>query len=146
MNVVREIRTGAGLSQHQLAARSGVAQPNIAAYEAGRRRPSAQMVERLRHAGRPLPHEALGAHRDELVALGERYGLTQMRVFGSVRRKADGHDSDIDLLVTVRPKTGLLSVAAFAREAEALLGVRVDVVSESGLRPGHPILDEATAL
>lgn len=35
-NVVRELREAAGLNQAELASRSGVAQPNIAAYEAGR--------------------------------------------------------------------------------------------------------------
>ncbi|WP_426003481.1 helix-turn-helix transcriptional regulator [Paenarthrobacter sp. NyZ202] len=35
-NVVRELREAAGLNQAELASRSGVAQPNIAPYEAGR--------------------------------------------------------------------------------------------------------------
>jgi predicted nucleotidyltransferase/DNA-binding XRE family transcriptional regulator len=146
MNEVLELRRRAGLSQQQLAERSGVAQPNIAAYESGRRNPSAEMLERLRKAARPLPHEVLTAHRDELVALAEQYGLTNVRLFGSVQRGEDGPRSDIDLLVSVRPRTGLLTIAAFAREAEELLGAPVDVVSEGGLRPGHKILMTAVAL
>jgi predicted nucleotidyltransferase len=146
MNEVREMRRSAGLSQQQLAQRSGVAQPNIAAYETGRRHPSPETLARLRKAVRPLPHEALGRHRDELVALAARHGLTNVRLFGSAQRGDDGPDSDIDLLVSVRPKTGLLTIAAFAREAEDLLGARVDVVSEGGLRPGHRILATAVAL
>lgn len=141
-----EVRRKAGLSQQELAERSGVAQPNIAAYESGRRRPSPEMVERLRKAARPLPHVLVTAHRDELVALADEHGLTNVRLFGSVRRGDDGPDSDVDLLVTVRPKTGLLTLAAFARRAEELLGVRVDVVSEGGLRPDHTIRATAVAL
>jgi predicted nucleotidyltransferase/DNA-binding XRE family transcriptional regulator len=146
MNEVLQLRRRAGLSQQQLAERSGVAQPNIAAYESGRRNPSAEMLERLRKAARPLPHDVLRAHRDELVTLAEHYGLTNVRVFGSVQRGDDGPGSDIDLLVSVRPRTGLLTIAAFAREAEELLGAPVDVVSEGGLRPGHKILMTAAAL
>lgn len=54
--------------------RSGVAQPNVAAYEVGRRNPEAATVERLRSAMSPLPHEALERDRDELVALATEYG------------------------------------------------------------------------
>lgn len=80
-NPVRELREAAGLSQVELARRSGVAQPNIAAYETRRRRISPEMLRRLRSAVRPLPHEALVAHRDELVRLAERYELSNVRVF-----------------------------------------------------------------
>lgn len=146
MDTIRELRRRAGLSQQQLAERSGVAQPNIAAYESGGRNPSAEMVERLRKAARPLPHLVIGAYRDELVALAAEHGLTNVRVFGSVQRGEDGPGSDIDLLVTVRPHTGLLTIAAFARKAEELLGVPVDVVSEGGLRPDHRILRSAVSV
>lgn len=146
MNEVSELRRRAGLSQQELAERSGVAQPNVAAYESGRRSPSPEMVERLRKAARPLPHALIAAHREELVALAAEHGLTNVRLFGSAQRGDDGPDSDVDLLVTVRPKTGLLTLAAFARRAEELIGVPVDVVSEGGLRPEHKILAAAAAL
>lgn len=123
-----------------------MAQPNIAAYESGRRNPSAEMVERLRKAARPLPHVLIDEHRDALVALAAEHGLTNVRLFGSVQRGDDGPDSDVDLLVKVRPKTGLLTIAAFARRAEELLGVPVDVVSEGGLRPDHPVVATAVSL
>lgn len=141
------LRIRAGLSQQQLADRSGVAQPNIAAYEAGRRRPSPEMLARLRRAARPLPHELLREHREELLALADEYGFEDVRLFGSVRRGDDGPDSDVDLLVTVPPGTGLLALAAFGRRAEDLLeGVHVDVVSDRGLREGHPIRETAATL
>lgn len=40
-------RLGAGLTQAELAARSGIARPNIAAYEAGRREPRISTAETL---------------------------------------------------------------------------------------------------
>lgn len=104
------------------------------------------MLERLTKAARPLPHVLIGAYRDELVALAAEHGLTDVRVFGSVQRGNDRPDSDVDLVVTVRPRTGLLTLAAFARKAEDLLGVPVDVVSEGGLSPDHQILRSAVSL
>lgn len=146
MNTVRELREAAGLSQAELARRSGVAQPNIAAYEAGRRRASAEMLERLRAASRPLPHDALAAHRAELVSLAGRYGLDNVRVFGSAARRTDSPESDLDILVTRSPGTGLLAIAAFAAEASDVLGVEVDVVTDGGMRSDHEILATAVAV
>lgn len=145
-NAVRELRESAGLSQAELARRSGVAQPNIAAYETGRRRVSAAMLERLRLAARPLPHDALDAHAAELVSLAARYGLHNVRVFGSSARRSAGPGSDLDILVTRSPGTGLLAIAAFSADAEELLGVDVDVVTDGGLRDGHEILATAVAV
>lgn len=146
VNSVRALREAAGLSQTELARRSGVAQPNIAAYEGGRRNVSVQMLERLRTATRPLPHEALVASRADLVRLAARYGFDNVRVFGSAARGTDAPGSDLDLLVTRSPGTGLLTIAAFAAEASNLLGVEVDVVTDGGLPAGHEILATAVAI
>lgn len=145
-NAVRALREEAGLSQGQLAERSGVAQPNIAAYETGRRRATPAMLERLRASARPLPHDALRIQHDELIRLADRYGFTSLRVFGSAARGTDGPGSDLDLLVTRPAGIGLLTVAAFAAEASELLGVDVDVVTDGGLPPDHEILTTAVAL
>jgi len=142
---LRELRERAGLSQVQLAARSGVAQPNIAAYESGRRNPSDAMIDRLRSAMRPLPHEALEQHRDELKALAAEFGLGNVRIFGSAGQGTDNASSDLDILVTRSPNVGLLTIAEFTIAAERLLGVPVDVVTDGGLPEGHPILRSAVA-
>ncbi len=142
---LRELREQAGLSQVQLAARTGVAQPNIAAYESGRRNPSPAMIERLRSAMRLLPHEALERHRDELKALAAEYGLSNVRVFGSAPQGTDTSGSDLDILVTRSPHVGLLTVAEFSFAAERLLGVPVDVITDGGLPDDHPILRSAVA-
>ncbi|WP_226530996.1 helix-turn-helix domain-containing protein [Microbacterium paraoxydans] len=142
---LREMRERAGLSQSQLAVRSSVAQPNIAAYESGRRIPSSAMVDRLRSAMRPLPHEALERHRDELKDLAAAHGLSNVRVFGSAGQGTDTAQSDLDILVTRSPNVGLLTIAEFTLAAEQLLGVPVDVVTDGGLPAGHPILRSAVA-
>ncbi len=140
---IRELREAAGLTQAELAARSGVAQPNIAAYEAGRRRLSPQMFERLAAAARPRPHDALAQSRDELKQLAKQYGLSNVRVFGSVARGSDTAGSDLDLLVTRAPGIGLLTIAEFVLAAEQLLGIRVDVVTDGSLASDHEILRTA---
>lgn len=145
-NPVRALREAAGLSQAELARRSGIAQPNIAAYEAGRRIASTEMLERLRAATRPLPRDALSACSADLVSLAGRYGLGNVRVFGSAARRTDSPGSDLDILVTRSPGTGLLAIAAFAAEASELLGVEVDVVTDGGLRADHEILATAIAV
>lgn len=145
-NAVRVLRELAGLSQAELALRSGVAQPNIAAYEAGKHNASPAMVERLRVAARPLPHELLAANSVVLKQLAARYGLSNVRVFGSVARGTDTPQSDLDLLVTRSDGVGLLGLAAFGEAASELLGVEVDVVTDGGLREGHEILMTAVAV
>jgi len=146
VNVVRALREAAGLSQTQLARRSGVAQPNIAAYESGRRSVSPEMLERLLTAARPLPHDALATFRFDLVRLAGQYGLGNVRVFGSAARGTDGPGSDLDLLVTRPPGIGLLTISAFAAEASELLGVEVDVVTDGGLPTDHEIIKTAVAV
>lgn len=44
---LREVRGAAGLSQAQVAALSGIAQPNLSAFERGRRTPSADNLQRV---------------------------------------------------------------------------------------------------
>jgi predicted nucleotidyltransferase len=71
-----------------------------------------------------------------------------MRNVGSVARgEADIH-SDIDLLVELKRGTTLLEHAALMQELEELLGVKVDVVSDRGLRERvrDRVLKEAVAI
>jgi predicted nucleotidyltransferase len=80
-------------------------------------------------------------HRDELIALARRRGVTAVRVFGSMSRD-DGdvnENSDVDLLVTLGPGTSALALGGLLLDAQELLGRRVDLVTEAGL---HPALRE----
>ncbi|WP_417564616.1 nucleotidyltransferase family protein [Microbacterium sp.] len=103
------------------------------------------MVDRLRSAMCPLPHEALERHRDELKGLAAKYGLSNVRVFGSAGEVTDTTQSDLDLLVTRSSDVGLLAIAEFALAAEQMLGVPVDVVTDGGLPADHPIRRSAVA-
>jgi len=58
-----------------------------------------------------------------------------VRVFGSVARGDDTETSDIDLLVDLDPRVGLLDIVGLERELSELLGVDVDVVPAATLKP-----------
>lgn len=146
MTEVLELRRKAGLTQAELASRSGVAQPNVAAYESGRRRPSPEMLDRLRAAARPRPSEALAAHRGQVVEVLARFGLSNPKVFGSLARRADAPGSDIDLLVDLADGVDVLDVIDAADALEELLGCSVDLVSSRGLAANHEIARTAVAL
>ena len=77
---------------------------------------------------------ALKENREEILRITARYGAHDVRVFGSVARGEADPDSDVDFLVRLEPGVTLLTHAAMVRELEELLGRKVDVVSERGLR------------
>lgn len=77
----------------------------------------------------------VSAHRSELLAVLDRHGVRNARVFGSVARGEDRGDSDVDLLVVLPENTGLLTIARIEAELEAILGTTVDLVSAGGLKP-----------
>jgi predicted nucleotidyltransferase len=72
-------------------------------------------------------------------ALGELYGVCNIRVFGSFARGEARADSDLDLLVEYRPGGGGFAFIEFCERVEELLGRKVDVVTEKSL---HPIIRE----
>lgn len=123
-----------------------MARANISAIEAGRRGASEAMVRRILDAtGRPSA--VLREHRDQVLALVAERGASNPRVFGSVARGEDLPGSDIDLLVAVEPER-VWDVVTLPDALEELLGVKVDLVSEGGLRGrvGQAILAEAVPL
>ena len=74
-------------------------------------------------------------NREALLALAERRGLGNVRVFGSMARGDDDPDSDMDLLVDAPPGTSALALCGLAVDAEELLQKSVDVVTEGFLYP-----------
>lgn len=144
---LRQRRIAVGLSQRELAARSGVPQPNIAAYERGRREPAAHTLHRLERVLSAPSLDSVRAQRDSILGLAQRRGLTDIRVFGSVARGSAGEHSDVDLVVHPSPESTVFDLAGFMAEVEELLGVGVDVVSDRGSGPTmQRILAEAVSL
>jgi len=73
--------------------------------------------------------------RSHLPELRERYGITYLGIFGSYVRGEQKTTSDVDLLVEFdRPGT-LLDFIHLQNDLVDLLGVRVDLVEKSGLKP-----------
>lgn len=77
--------------------------------------------------------DRLEAHRAEVLAVAGSHGARNVRVFGSVARGDDSPSSDIDLLVDMEPGRSLLDLAALHADLNALLGVKVDVLTEKGV-------------
>lgn len=93
-------------------------------------------------------NDLLKSRREEILRIAAKHGAQNVRVFGSVARGEADIQSDIDLLVEFKRGTTLLGHAALVQELEDLLGVKVDVVSERGLRDRvrERVLREAVAI
>ncbi|MGA8302704.1 MAG: nucleotidyltransferase domain-containing protein [Thermoplasmata archaeon] len=72
-------------------------------------------------------------HRQEILRTAARHRATHVRVFGSVRRGDATAASDLDLLVRMKPGASVLDQIALARELEARLKRRVDVVNDESI-------------
>lgn len=149
---LHEARKRAGLSQTELARRAAVTQSVISAYESGVRQPSLPVLERLvaatglklelRLLKAPSPLTRLSGplgrkvrdSRAEIKRLSADAGATNVRVFGSVARGQDTADSDIDLLVDLKPGTGLFTLMALRGQLERLLEANVDLVPADSLK------------
>ncbi len=79
------------------------------------------------------PSTALALHRDAVRAAVARRRAANPRVFGSVLKGRDLDGSDLDLLVDALPGATLFDLGALQIELEALLGVRVDLVTPGDL-------------
>ncbi|MFQ3645850.1 MAG: nucleotidyltransferase family protein [Anaerolinea sp.] len=78
----------------------------------------------------PLTLEALRARRAEILALAARYGVSNVRVFGSVARGEATPTSDVDLLVTANAGTSIFDVVGLWLDLQELLGCRVNVITD----------------
>ncbi|MBF6605165.1 MAG: nucleotidyltransferase family protein [Chloroflexi bacterium] len=71
--------------------------------------------------------------REEILRVAAEHGAHNVRVFGSVARGEAGEESDIDLLVDMEPGRSGLEQAGLILDLEALLGRKVDVVTDGGI-------------
>lgn len=145
---LRAERRAAGLSQSQVARAAGVSQPNLSAYENGRRVPSPEVLARIRAALRIPLSERVAQHRDEIRTLVAAHHATAPRVFGSAARGDDRLGSDVDLLVDFTDEATLLDEVGLRLALTELLRVDVDVVAVDALRGRlrERVLREAVAV
>lgn len=145
---IRAERMASGMSQSQLARAARVPQPNLSAYENGRREPSPVVLERIRRALVGRPSLRVEQHRDQIRALVLTHRATSPRVFGSVARGDDEPGSDLDLLVDFSDEATLLDEVGLRLALRDLLRIDVDVVAADALRGdfGERVLREAVAV
>ena len=93
-------------------------------------------------------YELISAKRNKILVLAGRFGIKDIRIFGSVARHEAREESDIDFLVEFPSGTSLLTHAAFQRELAELLGRDIDVASVHGLKEQirHSVMQEAVPL
>lgn len=72
--------------------------------------------------------------RDQIHEIILRNKGKQVRVFGSVVNGDATEKSDVDLLVTFQDDASLFDLVEIKIEIEALLNIKVDVLSEKGLK------------
>jgi len=78
--------------------------------------------------------DELRRRRDEILEIANRHGAHDIRVFGSVARGDAGEDSDLDLIVRFEPDRSLFDHGGLLMDLRELLGQKVDVISEGGMR------------
>ncbi|MEW6388123.1 MAG: nucleotidyltransferase family protein [Thermodesulfobacteriota bacterium] len=93
-------------------------------------------------------NELLQEKREEILRLAAKHGAYNVRVFGSVARGEADSLSDVDVLVDLEPGRNLLDLGGLLMELQELLGCKVDVVPEKGLRSRirERVLHEAVPL
>lgn len=145
---IRERRRAAGMSQAQLARAARVAQPNLSAYENGRRSPTEAVLQRITRALEIPLVDRLNLHRDAIRELVIKHHATTPRVFGSVARGESARGSDLDLVVDFTDEASLLDEVGLRLALRDLLDVEVDVVGADTLRGElrERILHEAVSL
>ncbi len=87
--------------------------------------------------------------REHMPELRERYKVASLGVFGSYARGEPRGRSDLDLLVEFNdPKLSLLKLIEMENYLSDLLGIKVDLVEKSGLKPriGQRILREVVSV
>ena len=93
-------------------------------------------------------YNKLQERREEIMAVAAKHGAYNIRVFGSIARNEADSASDIDLLVDMELGRSLFDLGGLLVDLQELLGCRVDVVTEKGLRGRirERVLREAVAL
>ncbi len=72
--------------------------------------------------------------REEILRIAAQHGAQNVRIFGSTARGEAEEDSDVDVLVDLEAGRSLFDLGGLLMELQDLLGRKVDVVTEKGLR------------
>lgn len=96
----------------------------------------------------PENFEGLKMEKQNIYALFSKYGVRNIRVFGSFARGEQRSESDVDFLVSPPKEMGLLDFAALEMDLAELLKRKVQLISDRGINPylAEKILTEAKEL
>jgi predicted nucleotidyltransferase len=91
---------------------------------------------------------ALAERRSEILRLAALHRAGEVRVFGSIARGEASEASDVDLLIKPQPGCSLFDLGGLLEDLQELLGCRVDLVTEEGLKASlrERVLREAIPL
>lgn len=74
--------------------------------------------------------------REQILILAAKHGAFNVRLFGSVARGEDSLNSDIDFLIDYDlERISAWFPVGLIQDLEDLLGYKVDVATEQGLKP-----------
>lgn len=76
-----------------------------------------------------------GKLKGQKSALNKEYGISEIGIFGSFVRGEEKKGSDLDILVQLNKKMGLLGFISIENYLSELLGVKVDLVMKDVLKP-----------
>ncbi|WP_194420893.1 nucleotidyltransferase family protein [Microbacterium abyssi] len=109
----------AGLSQREIAQIVRRSQPEVSRLL--RQKPPGPLALRV------------AQQREKMIDLLAKYDVTDARIFGSVARRTETPESDVDMLVETPRALGLGALSRLERELSAVLDAHVDVVPVRGL-------------
>ena len=95
-----------------------------------------------------ITQEIIRQNRDAILGIARRYGAHDVRIFGSVARGDATEVSDVDLIVRFDSDRSLFDHGGLLMDLQDLLGIKVDVIDEEGMRPRfrQHVMKEAVAL
>ena len=73
--------------------------------------------------------------KESIVNIAKKYGISNIRIFGSVARKEETSKSDVDFLIDLEPGRSAFDMGGFLIDIQDMLNCRVDLVTEKGINP-----------
>ena len=80
----------------------------------------------------PAINDIIGK-RDQIVSIASQYKISNVRLFGSVLRKEENTESDIDFLVECGDDCSLFDLISLKYDLEEILGRKIDVVTSDSV-------------
>jgi len=73
--------------------------------------------------------------KEKILPILKKYDIKRAGIFGSVARREEGSDSDIDILVEIKKRMSLLEFVRLKLEIEEAIGRKVDLGEYDTIKP-----------